>query len=59
MVPQVPRECLLDLWIGVKQWEEGSSIGGEELYDPLKKGQVRKGGCRREAAVDLGMRLGI
>jgi hypothetical protein len=55
----VPRECLLDLWIGVKQWGWGSSLGVEELHDPLKEGQMEKGGCRGEAAADLGLRFGI
>lgn len=41
----VPRECLLELDAGIKQWVGKERAGGEDLWDPLEMGAEGKRGA--------------
>lgn len=44
----VPRECLLELELGIKGWVAGGKFGGEELCDPLERVGDESGGLDLE-----------
>lgn len=54
----VPRECLLEMRVGIEQRVRRRNLGGEDLRDPSEMGMVAgHGEGGRLHSEDLGMRL--